>query len=255
MAAAFFVSPPDITGHRLEAVVCGKIQITRIKDRSVAGEALQNGRLKIVVHSAPGACTVVFQRVAVGGQEAFHTLAQEELHKEQPAITEHRSEVMEFAHTVVDAHQAVSCPVDLHTIARFKGQFEEGLVADWPHRGNEVVEDGSAASVTMFRAQTLKDLHSGVGMFFQPVTNGLDIEPGLCGDLSGSQLQLPTQTAYFVIGFKVDHSLAPPFCRRLSTIALSDRPLMAPMAWGSELAAGRCAGWLCSRSSPSKLRS
>ena len=32
--APLFVSPPDITGHRLEAVVCGKIQITRIKDRS-----------------------------------------------------------------------------------------------------------------------------------------------------------------------------------------------------------------------------
>jgi hypothetical protein len=38
---------------------------------------------------------------------------------------------MEFAHTVPDAHQAVSGPVDLQAIARFKGQFEEGLVANW----------------------------------------------------------------------------------------------------------------------------
>jgi hypothetical protein len=34
------------------------------------------------VHGAPRTRTVVFQRVAVGGQEAFHTLAQEKLHKE-----------------------------------------------------------------------------------------------------------------------------------------------------------------------------
>src|SRR5208283_2136260 len=80
--APFFVTSPDITRHRLEAVVCGKIQITRIKDRSATREALQYSRLKIVVHGAPGTRTVVFQRVTVGGQEAFHTLAQEKLHKE-----------------------------------------------------------------------------------------------------------------------------------------------------------------------------
>jgi hypothetical protein len=106
----FFISPPDITRHRLEAVVCGKIQITRIKDRSATRETLQYSRLKIVVHNAPSARTKIFQRVAVGGQEAFHTLAQEELHEEQPAITEHRSEVMEFARTAPDAHQAVRSP-------------------------------------------------------------------------------------------------------------------------------------------------
>ena len=89
----------------------------------------------------------------------------------------------------------------------------------------------------MFRAQALKDLHSGVGMFFQPgddqifigiefacapgslaarlvagfiqpFTDGLDIEPGLFGNLSRSQVQLPAQTAHFVVGFKVDHSLS-----------------------------------------------
>src|SRR4029077_6674788 len=80
--APFFVSPPDITRHRLEAGVCGKIQIARIKDRSATRKAVQYSRLKIVVHSTPRTRTVVFQRLAVGGQEAFHTLAQEKLHKE-----------------------------------------------------------------------------------------------------------------------------------------------------------------------------
>src|ERR1700757_621616 len=166
---------------------------------------------------------------------------------------------MEFAHTLPDAQQAVRSPVYLHAIARFKGQFEEGPVPDRPHRGYEVVQDRSGAGVTVFRAQALKDLHSGIGVFFQPgdyqifigielaralgslaarlvtrfaqpFTDGLDIESGLFGDLSGSQIQLPAQTAHFMIGFKVNHSNDPPFCRALSTIALSDSAVMAPMA-------------------------
>src|ERR1700726_1502136 len=285
--APLFVSPPDITGHWLEAVVCGKIQITRIKNRSVTGEPLEDSRLKIIMHGAPRTCTVVFQRVAIGSQEAFHTLAQEELHVEQSAITEHRGEVVEFAPALAHGHQAMSGPIDLHAIARFKGQFEERLVADRPYCGYEVVKDRSAAGVTMFRAQALQNLHSGIGMFFepgddqifvgiqlagalgslaarlvarlvQPFTDGLDIETGLGGDLSGSQIQLPAQTAYLVIGFKVNHCGAPPFCSRLSTIALSDRSLfiMVPMAWGSEPAVERCGGWLLrSLTSPSRLKS
>src|SRR4029077_16297974 len=86
--ASFFVSPSDITGHRFEAVVRSKIQVTGIEDRGVAGDALEDRGLKIIVHGAPSACAEVFQRVAIGGQEAFHTLAQVKLHKEQAAVTE-----------------------------------------------------------------------------------------------------------------------------------------------------------------------
>jgi hypothetical protein len=127
---------------------------------------------------------------------------------------------MEFARTLTDAHQAVSSPVDLHTVASFEGQFEEGLVTHRTHRGDEVLEDGSAAAVTVFSAQALKDLHSAVGMFFQPTdnqilvgielagapgsfaprlvtgfvqpfTDGLDVEPCLGANLTGSQIQFP----------------------------------------------------------------
>src|SRR4029077_4989572 len=119
--------------------------------------------------------------------------------------------------------QAVSSPVDLQAIARFEGQFEECLVTRRAHRGNKVMENRSAAGVTVFRAQALKDLHSGVGMFFQPgddqifvgielagaldslaprlvagfvqpFTDALDIEPGLVGNLSRSQVQFPEST-------------------------------------------------------------
>jgi hypothetical protein len=141
--AALFVSSPDITRHRLKAIVRGKIQITRIEDRSTTGEPLQDSGLKIVVHGALGTCPKIFQRVAVGCQEAFHTLAEQKLHIKQPAITAHRGKVMEFAHRLPDAQQSVSRPVDLHAIARFKGKFEIGLVADWSHRGNEVVQDAA----------------------------------------------------------------------------------------------------------------
>src|SRR6266478_1268633 len=148
--APFLVSPPDITGHRFEAVVRSKIQVTGIEDRSVAGDAVQYRGLKIIVHGAPSTCAEVFQRVAVGGQEAFHTLAQVKLHKEQAAVTEQRSEVMELAQAVPDAHQTMGSPVNLHAIARFEGQFEERLVTHRTHRGNEVMKDGSAAGVTVF---------------------------------------------------------------------------------------------------------
>ena len=46
---------------------------------------------------------------------------------------------MGFARTVPDAHQAVRGPVDLHAIARFKGQFEVSLVANRSHRGDKVI--------------------------------------------------------------------------------------------------------------------
>jgi hypothetical protein len=39
---------------------------------------------------------------------------------------------------------------------------EVGLVTHRSHCGNEVVQDGSGAAVTMFRAQALQDLYSGV---------------------------------------------------------------------------------------------
>ena len=58
--APFFVAPPDITGHRLEAVVSGKIQVARIKSGSLAGDALQHSALQIVVHGAPSASAKVF---------------------------------------------------------------------------------------------------------------------------------------------------------------------------------------------------
>jgi hypothetical protein len=48
-------------------------------------------------------------------------LAQEKLHKDQPAVREHRGEVMELAQAVSDAHQTMSSLVDLHTIVRFEG--------------------------------------------------------------------------------------------------------------------------------------
>src|SRR6516164_11736930 len=163
--APFFISPPDVTGHRFKAVVCGKIQVTRIKDWSVAGETVKDRGLKIVVHGAPRTCTEVFQRVTVGGQEALHALTQEKLHKEQPAVTEQCGEVMQLAQAVSDAHQTMSSPVNLHAIARFEGQFEEGLVTHRAHRGYEVMKDGSAPGVTVFGTQALKDLHSSVGMF------------------------------------------------------------------------------------------
>ena len=73
---------------------------------------------------------------------------------------------MQFACTLADAHQAMSSPVDLHTVASFEGQFEEGLVTHRTHRSDEVLEDRSASAVPVFRAQALKDLHSAVGIFF-----------------------------------------------------------------------------------------
>src|ERR1700693_2973513 len=138
----------------------------------------------------PGTCTVVFQCAAIGSQKAFHTLAQEKLHIEQPAITEHRGEVVEFAQALADAHQAMSGPIDLHAIARFKSQFEESLVADRPYRDNEVLQDGPAACVTMFRAQTLKDLHSSVGMFFQPGDDQIFVGFQLAGALGSLAARL-----------------------------------------------------------------
>jgi hypothetical protein len=75
------------------------------------------------MHYPAGAAAEVFQRVPMAGQEAFHALAQEELHKKQPAITQDRYEVMEFAQRFPDAHEPMSAPVNLEAIARFEGEL------------------------------------------------------------------------------------------------------------------------------------
>jgi hypothetical protein len=46
--ATLFVAARDVTGCDCEAVVAGKVQITRIEDRCSTGQALQNRRLQIV---------------------------------------------------------------------------------------------------------------------------------------------------------------------------------------------------------------
>jgi hypothetical protein len=164
---------------------------------------------------------------------------------------------MKFARTLAHTHQAMSSPVDLHTVASFEGQFQEGLVTHRPHRGNELVKDGSAAGVTVLGTQALEDLHAGVGIFFQPgddqilvgieftgapgsfvtrfipsfvqpFADGLDVQPCLGANLTGSQIQFPLETTHFMVSFEVDHSATSPFfCSRLSTMALSERPLPA----------------------------
>src|SRR5271165_6117706 len=79
-----------------------------------------------------------------------------------------------------------------------------------------------------------------IGPWKRSTHSSTEIRPCRCSGVSRSQLQLPVQTAHFVIGFKVDHFLPPCFCRKSSTIALSDRGLMAPIAWASEADAVRC---------------
>src|ERR1700740_793006 len=117
------ISSPNITGHQFKAIVSRKVQVARIKGRRLAGETLQYRAFEIVMHHPASAAAEVFQRVAMAGQEALHALAQEELHKKEPAITQDRHEVMQFAQSFSDAHQPMSAPVNLEAIARFEGEF------------------------------------------------------------------------------------------------------------------------------------
>jgi hypothetical protein len=252
--APFFVAPPDVTGHRFEAVVGRKIQVARVEAGRLPRRVLQHRRLEIVVHRAPGAGATVFERVAVSRQETFHALAQEKLDVEQPAVTEHGGEVMQLAQGLPDAQQAVGAPVNLEAIAGFKGQFEEGLLPYGPHGDDEVLQDGATPGVAVFGTQALKDLHAGERVFFQPAdnqvlvgielagapgpfaprfiarliqpfTHGFEVEAGLGGNLLGRQVQLPAQTAHLMVGIKVDHGEVFPVCwRSRSTAALSGRP-------------------------------
>jgi hypothetical protein len=71
---ALLIAAGDIAGLDGEAVVAGKIEVTRIEDRCDAGQPLQNRRLKIVDHD-PGRHTAKrAERVFVTGEKMLHGL-------------------------------------------------------------------------------------------------------------------------------------------------------------------------------------
>src|SRR5258707_13686834 len=65
----------------------------------------------------------------------------------------------------------------------------------------------------------------------QPFAHSLDVESGLGCELTGTQVELPAQTADFMVGFKINHAPSTPerrSSRSISTIALSERLLPSP---------------------------
>ena len=163
-------------------------------------------------------------------------------------MAKHGAKIMKLAGGAADLKRAVRSPVDLHAVAGLEGEFEEGGMASGTHFGDERVEDAFAAGVTALGPQSPEDLHAGVGvlfepgqnevlvrveftstldflfftrlvaLFFEPLSDGFDVESGARGDLLGQEVFLRVQAAQFMEGFKVDHR-TPPSLRLASIIA------------------------------------
>src|SRR6266436_2649396 len=92
---AFFVWPSHVTSTWLEAVVCCKVQVARMKERPFSGRMLEHSGLRIVDDNFGRNSAKKLQSVLVSGQEVLCRFAQGKLDIAQSAVTKHHDKERE----------------------------------------------------------------------------------------------------------------------------------------------------------------
>src|SRR5262245_11087421 len=164
--AALLISARDIAGGDCKAIVASKIDVAGIEHRRDAGEALQDGRFKIIDHDFCGDAIKRRERMLVAGEEMLHRLGDGELHIHLPAIGEDDDEEREPAARVAHCDRAKGPPVDLRTLARSEVQLEIDRQLGLPDAADVVAQDRDAAPISLF-AQALEDLLRAIGVRVQ----------------------------------------------------------------------------------------
>ena len=86
---AFFIWPSHVTGTWLEAVVCSKVEVSRMKERPFPGGMLEHSSLRIVDEDFGRNSAEKLQSVLVSGQEVLCRFAQGKLDIAQSAVAKH----------------------------------------------------------------------------------------------------------------------------------------------------------------------
>src|SRR5208282_2532991 len=86
---AFFVWPSHVTSTWLEAVVCCKVQVARMKERLFSSRMLEHSGLRIVDDNFGRNSAKKLQSVLVSGQEVLCRFAQGKLDIAQSAVAKH----------------------------------------------------------------------------------------------------------------------------------------------------------------------
>src|ERR1700737_697050 len=169
--AAFFVWPSHVTSAWLEAVVCCKVEVPRMKERLFAAGMLQHGGLGIVDEHFKWNTAEEFEGVLMSAQEVFGSLTEAKLEITQAAVAKHHDKERESPPGRADGHRTGAAPIDLRAFARSKCQGEERRRTHPAYRAHIVCEDGEPAGVTFLGTESLEDLGGSVRMSFQPALN------------------------------------------------------------------------------------
>src|SRR5260370_36779075 len=84
--ATFFIWPPQVTSTWLEAIVCCKVQVSRMKERPFAAGMLQHSGLGIIDEHLKWNTAEELECVLMGAKEAFGTLSKAKLEVTQGGV-------------------------------------------------------------------------------------------------------------------------------------------------------------------------
>ena len=93
--ATFFIWPSYVTGPWLEAVVCCKVQVPRMKERLFTPGMVQHSGLGIVDEHFTWNTTQEFEGVLMSAQEVFGSLAETKLEVTKAAVAKHHDKERE----------------------------------------------------------------------------------------------------------------------------------------------------------------
>src|SRR5260221_1515801 len=166
--APFFVWLSHITGARFKAVVCGKVEVSRVKERLFSAGMLQHSRLWVVDEYFGWNTAKNLEGVLMSLQEVFGRLTQAELDVAHATVAKHHDKEGESSPGEADDHRSGTSPINLSAFARSKSQSEESWRTHPADRTHIVGEDGNAAGVAFLGTEPLEDLSGSVGMPLQP---------------------------------------------------------------------------------------
>jgi hypothetical protein len=92
---AFFVWPSHVTSPWLEAVVCCKVQVARLKERPFSSRMVEHSGLRIVDENFGRDSANKLQSVLVSGKEVLCRFAQGKLDIAQSAVAKHHDKERE----------------------------------------------------------------------------------------------------------------------------------------------------------------
>jgi hypothetical protein len=244
---AFFIALAGIARDNGKAVVPGTVEILGIEHRGFPQGALEHGGFEMIHHDFLRNATKEVKGVLMAGEAVLHGLGDGKLHVHHGAVAQDHDKETQPSLRLAYRDRAERTPIDLRTLAGREGQREKGGPlpgSDGSHRRF----DQRIATVKAMLAQTLEDLSSRIGIFFQhaddllfkgiefagalmwpagpkvllgqPVGHGAGIERQLLGDLRSAQSLVCMEVFDLAKTLIVNHGSVSARCLKMSLIAM-----------------------------------